>query len=127
VTDEILNQLSRDGVRVRTFTLNPGAIVPCAVWDDDQIMALRLRATVGAATEVTLSQRGAGTVLAQATGQILSGPTGEVIHAVPAAWLRELPVVDLEILLTASDTDGEREIGRYTLRHAGVMHRSNDE
>ena len=33
VTDAVLNRLARDGVRVRTFVLSPGAIVPCAVWD----------------------------------------------------------------------------------------------
>jgi len=28
VTDAVLNQLSREGVRVRTFVLSPGAVVP---------------------------------------------------------------------------------------------------
>src|SRR5688500_12441451 len=43
VTDAVLNRLAREGVRVRTYTLSPGAIVPCAVWDDDEVMVLRLR------------------------------------------------------------------------------------
>jgi anti-sigma factor RsiW len=41
VTDAVLNQLARDGVRVRTYALSPGAVVPCAVWDDDELLALR--------------------------------------------------------------------------------------
>ena len=43
VTDAVLNRLAREGVRVRTYALSPGAVVPCAVWDDDELMALRLR------------------------------------------------------------------------------------
>ena len=123
VTDDILNRLARDGVRVRTFTLLPGAIVPCAVWDDDDVMALRLRGDFGDASEITLSQRVAGAEVVRATGQIAASPNGEVIHAVPAGWIRQLPVVDVEILLTTPESGGEREIGRYTLAHGGTMHR----
>ena len=43
VTEAVLNRLARDGVRVRTFTLSPGDVVPCAVWNDDDVMAVRLR------------------------------------------------------------------------------------
>ena len=35
VTEAILNRLSADGVRIRTYTLESEAIVPCAVWADD--------------------------------------------------------------------------------------------
>ena len=55
VTDDVLNRLAREGVRVRTFALSPGAIVPCAVWADDELMVLRLRGDFGSATEFTLS------------------------------------------------------------------------
>lgn len=123
VTDEILNRLARDGVRVRTFTLSPGAVVPCAVWDDDEVMALRLRGEFAAASEITLSQHVAGAEVNRATGHIAAGATREVIHAVPAAWLRDLPVVHIEIRLAAHESDGEREVGRYTLAHGGSMHR----
>jgi len=60
VTDDILNQLAREGIRVRTFTLSPGAVVPCAVWEDDELIAMRLRADLGGASEFTMSQRVAG-------------------------------------------------------------------
>lgn len=42
VTDAVLNRLAREGVRVRTYALSPGAVVACAVWDDDELMTLRL-------------------------------------------------------------------------------------
>ena len=70
VTDAVLNQLARDGVRVRTYALSPGSVVPCAVWDDDEVMALRLRGDFGGAGEVTVSQRVAGTEVHRATGHV---------------------------------------------------------
>lgn len=124
VTDSVLNRLSREGVRVRTYSLSPGAIVPCAVWDDDELMALRLHADFGGATEFTLSQRVAGAEVIRATGTVAASSPGEVIYLLPAAWVRQLPVVDVEVLLTAHEGGEERPIGSYTLVHGGSLHRS---
>ena len=122
VTDAVLNQLARDGARVRTFTLSPGAVVPCAVWDDDELMALRLRGDFGGATEFTMSQRVAGTEVIRATAQVASSH-GEILYVVPATWVRELPIVEVEIQLTAHEDNVERPIGSYTLMHGGSLHR----
>jgi anti-sigma factor RsiW len=123
VTDAVLNQLSRDGVRVRTFALSPDAVVPCAVWEDDELMALRLRGDFGGASEVTLSRRVAGTEVSHVTGHVAASSPGEVIYATPAAWLRQLPVVEVEFRLSARDAGEERAIGSYTLLHGGFLHR----
>ncbi len=123
VTDAVLNRLAREGVRVRTFALSPGAIVPCAVWDDDQVMALRLRGDFGGAGEFTMSQRIAGNEVVHATGHVSAGPHGELIYLIPAAWVRQLPVTEVEVLLTSHDEGGERTIGSYTLVHGGFLHR----
>jgi anti-sigma factor RsiW len=125
VTDAVLNRLAREGVRVRSYALSPGAVVPCAVWDDDELMALRLRADFGGAGELTLSQRVAGTEVSRATGHVAVGSQGEIIYALPAAWVRRLPVVEVEVLLTAHEAGGERPIGSYTLVHEGSLHRSS--
>ncbi|AMY06998.1 putative transmembrane transcriptional regulator (anti-sigma factor) [Luteitalea pratensis] len=123
VTDDVLNRLAREGVRVRTFALSPGAIVPCAVWADDELMVLRLRGDFGSATEFTLSERAAGTELVRVSGQIVPSADGEVIYTLPAKSIRHLPVVNVEILLTAVDAGKEREVGSYTLVHGGSLHR----
>jgi hypothetical protein len=123
VTDDVLNRLARDGVRVRTFTLAPGAVVPCAVWDDDELMVLRLRADFGGASDFTLSQSVAGTEVGRTTGQIAAGSHGEIAYAEPAARVRELPPANLEILLTVHESGEERPVGRYTLVHGGALHR----
>jgi anti-sigma factor RsiW len=123
VTDAVLNRLAREGVHVRTFVLSPGAVVPCAVWDDDELMALRMRGDFGGASELTMSQRVAGTEVVRVTGHVAASSPGEIIYALPAAWVRQLPVVDVEVLLTAHEGGEERPIGSYTLVHGGSLQR----
>ena len=123
VTDAVLNRLARDGVRVRSYALSPGAIVPCAVWEGDELMALRLQADFGGASEFTLSQRVAGTEVVRVTGQVAASSQDELIFALSAAWVRELPAVEVEVFLTAHEGDEERTVGSYTLVHGGSFHR----
>jgi anti-sigma factor RsiW len=122
-TDEVLNRLARDGVHVRTFVLSSGAVVPCAVWDDDEVMALRLRANFGGASEVTMSQRVGGSEVLRSTGPVTASSPGEMIYTLSAAWVRQLPVVNVEVLLTTREGNEERTIGSYTLVHGGALQR----
>lgn len=123
VTDAVLNRLAREGVRVRSYALSPGAIVACAVWDDDELMALRLRGDFGGGSEFTLTQRIAGTEVNRATGQVAASSHGEIIYTVPAAWVRQLPFAEVEVVLTARQDGEDRPIGSYTLVHEGLLHR----
>ncbi len=120
VTDEILNRLAREGARIRTFVLSPGAVVPCAVWAGDELMVLRLRGEVGDATDVVLSQHVGGTEVSRSTSQGVHWQ-GEVIFAAPASAIRDLPVVDIELRLTALSGGEERPLGSYTLAHEGLL------
>jgi anti-sigma factor RsiW len=123
VTDAVLNRLARDGVRVRSYVLSPGAVIPCAVWEGDELMALHIRADFGDATEFTLSQRVAGEEVSRASGQVAPSASGELIHLLPAAWVRQLPVVQVDIVLSSLEGGRERAIGSYTLVHEGSHHR----
>jgi anti-sigma factor RsiW len=123
ITDAVLNRLSRDGVRVRTFALSPGAVVPCAVWEGDELMTLRMRADFGNASEFTMSQRVNGAEVIRARGQITPSSQGELLYAIPAAWVRGLPAADVEVVLTAHESGEERAVGRYTLVHEGSHRR----
>jgi len=123
MTDAVLNRLAREGVRVRTFALAPGAVVPCAVWEDDELMALRLRGDFGSATEFTLLQRVGATELVHVTSEVTPSAHGELIYVMPADSIRQLPVVNVEILLTALAGGESRPVGSYTLVHGGSLHR----
>jgi anti-sigma factor RsiW len=123
-TDAVLNQLARDGVRVRSYSLSPGSIIPCAVWDDDELMALRLRGDFGGVGEVTMTQHVAGGgELIRATGQVTASRDGEIIYVLPAALIRHLPEVQVDVRLTTTDGGEERPIGSYTLVHEGSLRR----
>ena len=91
VTDDVLNRLAREGVHVRTFVLTPGAVVPCAVWEDDEVMVLRLRGDLGGASEVTMSQRVGGDEVLRASGHVAAGARDEVIYTLSAAWFVSFP------------------------------------
>ncbi|MGE3277533.1 MAG: anti-sigma factor [Vicinamibacterales bacterium] len=123
VTDEILNRMSRDGLRLRTYVLSPGTVVPCAVWDDDDLMVTRLRGKFGEASEVTLSQRIGGSEVGRMTSEVLAAQPGEVIFVAPAAAVRDLPEVEVELVLTGRRDGEEWPIGRYTLAHGGTRRR----
>jgi hypothetical protein len=93
------------------------------VWEDDELMALRLRGNFSGASEFTVSQRVAGTEVRRATGQVAPGSHGEIIYAEPAALVRELPAAEVEVVLTARHGGEEHRIGSYTLVHEGFLHR----
>lgn len=122
VTDAVLNRLARDGVRLRTYALSPGDAVPCAVWDDDDLLALRLRGNFAGVREVAVSQHVGGTAIGRVIG-FVPDAAGEVILATPASWIRELPVVEVDIHLSAIDEHGERPIASYRLLHGGSLQR----
>jgi anti-sigma factor RsiW len=124
VTDDVLNRLAREGVRVRTYALSPGAVVACAVWDDDEVMALRLRGDFGGAAEFTMSQRIGGKEVIRTTGHVAASSHGEIMYAIPASWVRQLPVTEVEVFLTANEDGEERPVGSYTLVHGGSLHRA---
>jgi anti-sigma factor RsiW len=123
VTDDVLNRLAREGVRVRSFVASPGAMIPCAVWDGDELLALRLRADFGAVNEVTMSQRVGGAEVVRATAPVAGGSSSELIYALPASWVRQLPVVEVEVFLTAHEGGEDRPIASYTLLHGGSLQR----
>lgn len=122
LADAVLNRLAREGVRSRIFTLSPGDVVPCAVWEDDELMVLRLRGEFGGSATVTVSQRVAGREVSRTTGEVVPSH-GEIVFATPAAWIRQLPVTEVELVLTSGDGDDERPLGTYTLLHGGSLRR----
>lgn len=125
VTDDVLNRWARDGVRVRSYALSPGEVVPCAVWAGDDMLVVRLRGNFEGLSSVTVARRvsvgeGADSP-SEVTGSIPDVPIAaahaDLIYATPAAALRELPSVDVELIVRDGPTDGGRTIGIYTLRH----------
>jgi anti-sigma factor RsiW len=122
VTETVLNRLARDGARVRTYSLSPGDVVPCAVWDDDDVVVTRLRGDFSGVAAVSV-------VATLASGQELSrneavtvGPgQRELIDAMSADLLRQLPTTTVRLRVTATREGEEQLLGEYTLEHEGSL------
>jgi len=118
VSRAILNRLQRDGAQVRMFWLAPGETVPCAVFPGDDVVVTALRADFSGVDTVTLSVTGPDdSPFGRCDDVPVSGPRGEVLWANPAALLRQLPSMRLEITLTSTG-GAPTELGRYVLEHS---------
>lgn len=118
VSRALLNRMQRDGVHVRMFSLRPGETVPCCVFPDDDLIVTSLRADLSAVDAVTLSVTGPGdTPFGRVDNVPVSRPDGEVLWATPAAVVRQLPTVRLQLTL-ASAAETPTELARYVLEHS---------
>jgi len=124
VTDGILNRLAADGVRIRTYTLEGSAVVPCAVWADDDLVVTRIRADFADVDAVTIiTRRASGEQISSVPGITVRPGQREILNAFSAAHLRTLPATRVQVSVLAHAAAGERTIAEYTLEHAGAFQR----
>jgi hypothetical protein len=122
VTDSVLNALSRDGLRIRTYTPEPGKTIPCAVWPSDDLIVTRLRADFTGVEQLELLLvRGDGVELSRIKDIPVRDSTREIVDAVPAARLRELPACHLRLVLSGLRQGRQQVIAEYGLEHAGNL------
>jgi len=125
VSDSILNRLAADGVRIRTYILEGAAIVPCAVWADDDLVVARIRADFGEAESVTIVTRQAsGVEVGRLSGIAVRPGQREILNAFSAAHLRKLPATRIVVTVTGQSDGEERTMAEYTLEHAGAFDRA---
>jgi len=118
VSRALLNRMQRDGLHVRMFSLVPGETVPCAVFPGDDVIVTALRADFSAVEAVRLSVTGPGDApFSQLDNLPVPGPDGDLLWATPAAFVRQMPSIRLELTLTAADAS-HAELGRYVLEHS---------
>ena len=89
----------------------------CAVFPGDDLVVAALRADFSGVDAVTLSVTWPGD---SPSGKIddvpVSGPDGEVLWATPAAVVRRMPSMRLQ--LTLASAAARAELGRYVLDHS---------
>jgi hypothetical protein len=124
ITDSVLNRLSRDGMRIRTYMLEPGKTIPCAVWAGDDLIVSRIRADFTGFDCVTLVQTlGAGNEISRVADIPVPPGPGEIINAVSAERVRQLPSTRLHMVLSGTIGGRVQIIGEYGLDHAGSLTR----
>jgi hypothetical protein len=124
ISDAVLNKLSRDGVRVRTYAPEPGTFIPCAIWPEDDLIVSRLRGDFDGYDELTLVLKGEdGPELSRNVDIPLISGTREILTATSASRLRQLPSMRLRLIVSGKRGDIEQVIGEYGLEHGGAMNR----
>ena len=125
VSRALLNRMQREGIHIRLYSLAPGETVPCAVFPGDDLIVTVLRADFSAVEAVSLSVTGPeDTPFSQLDNVPVSGADAEVLWATPAAVVRRLPSMRLQ--LTLASADGKRaELGRYVLDHSAAIARAS--
>ena len=118
VSRALLNRMQRDGIHVRMYSLVPGETVPCAVFPGDDLVVAALRADFSGVDAVTLSVTGPGdSPIGEIDDVPVSGPDGEVLWATPAAVVRQMPSMRLQLTLASAGAT-RAELGRYVLDHS---------
>jgi hypothetical protein len=124
VTDAILNRLAADGVRIRMFTLEDEAVVPCAVWAGDDLVVGRIRADFAGVNAVTIVTRlASGDEIGRLDDVVVRPGQREILNAFSAAHLRTLPATRVRVSVTAAVDGGDRTLAEYTLEHGGAFER----
>ena len=122
VTDSLLNQLARDGVRVRSYAMDAGGSVQCAVWDEDEVLVTRLRADFSGVSAVdALMRLDTGEEWGRASDIPVPEGSREVIMALPAELVRRAPEVPIRLILRSSSASPEEApLAEYTFDHRGA-------
>jgi hypothetical protein len=127
VNDALVNQLARDGVRVRSYSIDAGGAVQCAVWSDDEVMVTRLRGDFRGVTSLDAVFRLAtGEEWGHATDVPVRDGATELVLALPAAVVRNAPEVLMQLTLRASGSEDGAIVAEYTFDHRGAISRSDD-
>jgi len=115
-----LNQLQRDGVRVRVYSLLPGDVVPCAVFADDDLVVASLRGDFAGVDAVSLSVTGSTPLSGVVLDDIpVSAAEGELLWATPGSLIRQMPTSRVMLTVTAGRAN-RRRIGEYVLDHSAL-------
>src|SRR5262245_54919338 len=116
LTDGLLNQLAHDGVRVRSYAIDAGGSVQCAVWDEDEVLVTRLRADFSGVTSLNAVMRlDTGEEWGRASDIPVAEGAREVIIAFPAELVRRAPEVPMRFTLQDSAASpGDTPVAEYT-------------
>ncbi len=121
ITQPFLEQMKRQGMRIREYRLAPGERVACTIRADDDAVVGRMRASLAGVKRVDALQSldlGDGRVQQWRVEDVPFDPdAGEVLSLPSAAELRKLPAHVFRVQLVAVDESGERSLGEYTFAH----------
>jgi hypothetical protein len=133
ITQPFLEQMKRQGMRIREYRLAPGERVVCTICADDDAVVGRMRVPLAGVKRVDALQSldlGDGRVQQWRLEDVPFDPdAGEVLTLPSAAELKKLPAHMSHVRLVAVDESGERSLGEYIVRayaKLSTAHRRSD-
>ncbi len=116
ISRALLNLLQSESVNVRLYTVSPGETIPCAVFPDDDVVVLSMRADLTDVDTVSVRVTGPDDM---PFGEALDVPippgTSEVLWATPGTVVRAMPSTRLQLTLRAPERSAA--LGEYVLDH----------
>jgi hypothetical protein len=119
VSRALVNRLQRDGVRVRSYSIEPGEVVPCAIFPDDDLVVTALRADLSTMKKAAVTVVGPHSPEGHVEEFDVSPADTEVLWALPAAEGRTLPSTRLHITLAALEPESHI-VAEYFLEHTAL-------
>lgn len=121
ITQPFLEQMKREGMRVREYRVAPGGRVACTIDANDDAVVSRLQVVLAGVQRVDALQSidlGDGHVQRWRVEDVPFDPDAEELLSLPLATaLKKLPAHTFRVQLVAVDGSGERSLGEYTFAH----------
>ncbi len=121
ITPPFLEQMRRQGMRIREYRLAPGERVACTIRANDDAVVGRMQVALAGVKRVDALQSidlGDGHVQQWRLEDVPFDPDADEMLSLPAAIaLKKLPAHTFRVQLVAVDESGERSLGEYTFAH----------
>jgi Putative zinc-finger len=119
LTQEFLDRMAREGLRIREYAPDPGGSVQCTVTSQDDFLVSRLAADLRGIEQLDLALCDVRGAELQRFADIPFRATSDanVFLNYPVSIARQEPAYTLIMRLLAVAPQGERLIGEYTFNH----------
>ncbi len=121
ITQPFLEQMKRQGMRIREYRLTPGECVACTISANDDGVVGRMQVALAGVKRVDALQSldpGDGHVQRWRVEDVPFDPSADEMLLLPSATaLRTLPPHTFRVRLVAMEESGERSLGEYTFAH----------
>jgi hypothetical protein len=121
VSGRFVEQMQRDGLRIREYRVGPGEAVACTIRADDDAVIGRLQVRLEGVQRVDALQSvdvGDGRVREWRVEDVPFDPHGGELLTLPsAAALKRMPAHTFRVRLVAVEEGGDRPVGDYTFAH----------
>lgn len=116
VTVQTIDDLTRAGLKVRSYAIEPNAVVPCSIADED-LMVIRMRGDFSKSECVDLVMdgelQGIGRVSERLEDVPIDRRSGELVLVYPGEKIRALPRSRFQYGVTSNG----RQLGEFGLDH----------